>query len=178
MYHSDGGKAVYGVSSYVNGDAPLIVCALACSSLKLCPSLSTYNISHKCVCITRVCACVCVGACVCITLYVCAHVLLVRVRVLCVCVCVCANVRIHVHVLPNVIQYAFIAKTPLQSRVRLATQTAVMCFCFQRRSVRHNANYVHDRWAFACKAGFILPTQVYALIRRPFCVLRRLLRGI
>ena len=31
-------------------------------------------------------------------------------------------------------------KTPLQTRVRLATQTVVMCVCFQQRRVRHNAN--------------------------------------
>ena len=35
----------------------------------------------------------------------------------------------------------------LQSRVRLATQTAVMCVCFQRRRVRYNENY--DRREFA-----------------------------
>ena len=35
--------------------------------------------------------------------------------------------------------------------MRLATQTAVLCVCFQRRRVRHNANYVPDRRAFACK---------------------------
>ena len=46
---------------------------------------------------------------------------------------------------------AFIAKTPLQPKVRLATQTAVVCVCFQRRSVRHNANDVPDRRTFASK---------------------------
>ena len=35
--------------------------------------------------------------------------------------------------------------------MRLATQTSVMCVCFQRRRVRHNANDVPDRRAFASK---------------------------
>ena len=41
--------------------------------------------------------------------------------------------------------YVSIVKMPLQSRVRLENQTAVMCVCFQRRRVCYNANYVPDK---------------------------------
>ena len=57
-------------------------------------------------------------------------------------------------VIPTAI--GIISKMPLQSRVRQYTQTAVMCVCFQRRHVRHNANYVPDRREFARKVRNLL----------------------